>query len=291
MRLAVLGSLLLLASPLHADEPQKLPLATDDAPQQPPPPQMQPAAGVPDAAFSAMRDQQVSLLLHGGQRVNGRLIAVQSDSVTVIRLEDNAVVVVPRAEISVLQAAGPGPAPVPVEAAQDRVTFVRPPVEAMSDRHIGINFGGGPAVLAIDADYRPFYGFLSGGLALPLFTTEHFGAITLALGGTWRLGMASHWQFDLFGHATIGWGITESSYAYDPNTMQYTYSSHTGAYAALGVGIGFHYTMTSGFTVGFHIPVLGGAFGGPVHDAPSSGAYYYYSALLSFPVATIGYRF
>ena len=289
MRITLICFSFLIALPLHADEPQKLPLAADEPPPPPPMDRLSSTPGVPDAAFLAMRDQQVSLLLRGGARVNGRLIAVQPDGVTVIRLEDNAVIVVPRVEITILQAA-PSAAPPPAYA-REFAAPLPPAIAPNIDRHIGINFGGGPAVLAIDADYRPFYGFLSAGLALPLFTTEHMGAVTLGLGGSWRLRPSSNWQFDLFGHATVGWGITDSSYAYDPNTGGYTYTRTSGVYGAIGVGIGFHYTLPSGFTVGFHIPIIGGAFSGPVHDAPTSGGYYYLSAAISFPLATIGYRF
>ena len=289
MRFAVLCLSFLLASPLHAAEPQKIPLASDEPP--PAPPAAASASAVPDAAFSAMRDQQVSLLLRGGARVNGRLIAVQPDSVTVIRLEDNTVVVVPRAEITVLQASGrAAAAPQP-----PRMEYVEPPpaVAPNIDRHIGFMFGGGPIVVGFDADYRPFYGFVSAGLALPLFTTDHLGAVSLGLGGSWRLRPSSNWQIDVFAHGTVGFGYKTYNYICDgPNfgsPCRDVYIS--GTYGAVGVGIGFHYTMPSGFTAGFKVPLIGGAFGGPVTDAPSSGALYYLATSISFPVATIGYRF
>ena len=290
MRFALLGSLLFFASPLPAGEPQKVPLATDDAPP-PPPPAQPPASGVPDAAFSAMRDQQVSLILRGGQRVNGRLIAFQPDSVTLIRLEDNTVVVVPRAEITTLQAAAPA---APAASWQSpRMDYVAPPppIAPNVDRHFGIMAGAGPIVVALDADYRPFYGFVSSGLALPLYLQERDrrGAVSLGLGGSWRLRPSTNWQIDIFGHATFGFDNHYDYSSYNPSTGSYTYSLRP--YGALGLGVGFHYTMQSGFTVGFKIPVIGGAFGGPVRDAPSSGAYYYLATIISFPLATIGYRF
>jgi len=59
----------------------------------------------------------------------------------------------------------------------------------------------------------------------------------------------------------------------------------------VGVGMGFHYTGPSGFTAGFKVPILGFAFGRDVDSFKNSGLYHYLNTLVSFPLATIGYRF
>jgi hypothetical protein len=147
--------------------------------------------------------------------------------------------------------------------------------------HIGV-----PGVVALDAQYGYFYGFASTSIAWPIATSSpgspcpscHAAFIvTVAAGASWHVDRASAWRFDLFAHATPFW---ESG-------------SNSDAAVSLGVGVGVHYTAPYGFTVGFHVPLAGYvvATGGADFTAGLLLRYYYLTSLLSFPVATIGYRF
>ncbi|MGC4118091.1 MAG: hypothetical protein QM765_26780 [Myxococcales bacterium] len=273
---AVFVLLLSMASVARADPPQ--------------------APAVPDPVFRAVVGRQVELRLLDGRTAAGQLLSLEAENAVLV-LPDGKVISLPRAQVlevrlsSAAMAAAATASPTPSTSAVvvDLPRAAKAPEIPSVDRHFGVQFGLAPGILALDLAYGSFYGFLSGSLALPLYSIgsgNNFGGITLAPGLTFKLADGHNWYFDLFVHGTVAW-YGHQDYGYYP----YGYTKRTSVDGSAGLGMGFHYTSPSGFTVGFKLPIIGAAFGEDVSDQKSSGGYYYLNALVSFPAATIGYRF
>jgi hypothetical protein len=222
-------------------------------------------ADVPDPSLRAVAGRLVRIELVGGPAVEGRLLAFDASSATLALATTNEVVTVPRAQLAriILE-------PAAAEPVDDR------------PRAVGVQFGI-PGTLVVDGDYGMWRGFASANVLFPILTASGDsrwyaaaigGGIAVPLGG-------SRWKLDAFADVMP---LHVTSY--------YTY-------LAFGLGAGFHYTGSSGFTAGFAFPVLGFATrlgSSPYrYDAPfrynDSLGYHYLAGFVGLPIATVGYRF
>lgn len=250
-------------------------------------------APVSDAVFRAVVGRQVELRMLDGQTTAGQLLHLEAES-AVLALPEGRVVAVARAQVLEVRLAANAPSAAQLPSATDVPRAVAkeaprvPDVEPV-DRHFGLQFGLGPGILVADLAYGAFYGFLSGSLALPMYslgTNNNLGGVTLAPGISFKMATDRNWRFDLFLSGSIGY--------YGHNDYNYWDGSQTrwtSVDGSIGVGVGFHYTSQSGLTAGFKVPVIGFAFGRDVNSLQSSGLYHYLNTLVSYPVATLGYRF
>ncbi|MBI5545506.1 MAG: hypothetical protein HY901_16600 [Deltaproteobacteria bacterium] len=281
--------MLALAAPARAQYPAAPPPSSS-----PDPVAVQVQAPVSEAVLRAVLGKQVDLRLANGSSMVGELLSVDPDTAALV-VPGGQVLPVARSQVvevrlmlPVVAPAAPSPVAAPAEPPlREKKRKERVPETEPVDRHFGLQFGLGPGILMADLDYGLFYGFLSGSLALPMYslgTDSPVGGVTLAPGLSFKISDDRNWHFDLFASASLGfYGDTE----------YYGYSSHvvTHTVGSVGVGMGFHYTSQSGFSMGFKVPIIGLAFGDRVNSRESAGGYYYLNALVSFPVATFGYRF
>jgi hypothetical protein len=116
------------------------------------------------------------------------------------------------------------------------------------------------ALLTTSADTTWFAATAGAGLSLPI--------------------LGSRWRFDAFGEIAA---------------LRFNYYTYPG----VGIGIGFHRTAASGFTIGFSLPAIGFAtrlghslYGyDPSFRRNDSLGYFYLGSFAAMPLFTIGYRF
>ncbi|HZS36455.1 MAG TPA: hypothetical protein VFF06_06500 [Polyangia bacterium] len=221
------------------------------------------AQEIPDAAWSAMVMREVTARLADGREVSGDLSGFDARHVTILVAERDStrVVELERAQVVSL-----------------RVVAAAEPLPKA--RHVGVHAALGPVVLALDFDYHPFYGFVSGSVGMPAFTGGETGAFAVGLGHSFRIKRTSPWKFDLFAVATAAWSSSSDGFR----------AAQAAPYGGLGVGLGFHYTYRSGFAVGFKLPVIGVAFGGAASTESAPGQFYV-AMLQALPIVSLGWRF
>lgn len=238
MRLAVICALLAFATVAHAD--------------------------VPDASLRAVNGRVVRLELDGTPAVEGRMLAFEPATVTIVVTGSNEVITVPREKLQ-------------------HVIAVEAIAVPEKMRVFGLQFSL-LGTVAVDADYKLFHGFASTSLLLPIMTASGDSTwLAASVGGgvSVPLSATSRWKLDVFGEVLP---LHTTSY--------YTY-------LAFGVGAGFHYTASSGFTLGVTVPVVG--FSTRLGSSPTgydasfryndSVGYYYLAAIAGMPLVTMGYRF
>jgi hypothetical protein len=220
----------------------------------------------PDASLHAVGNRAVRLELDDARTVEGRVLAFDAASVTLVATGTNEVITIARAHVQRM---------VLVDLAD-----VAPP---MPERHRlwGLHFGLAGTLVG-DVDYKMWHAFVSPNVLLPLLTDSGESAwFAGAVGGGVSLPISGRWKFDGF-------------VAVMP--LHYT-SFYT--YLATGLGFGFHHTAANGLSVGFSLPLIGFAarlghspYG---YDAPfqrnDSLGYFYLAGLTALPLVTIGYRF
>jgi hypothetical protein len=219
-------------------------------------------ADVPDPSLRAVTGHLVRLELDGSPAVEGRVLAFETATVTLAVLDTNEVVTVPRDKLAHVIA---------IDAAPEKM------------RVFGLQFSL-LGTVAVDADYKLLHGFASTSLLLPIVTasgSSTWVAGAVGAGVSVPMGKTSRWKLDVFGEVLP---LHTTSY--------YTY-------LAFGVGAGFHYTASSGFTIGFTVPVIG--FSTRLGNSPTgydasfryndSVGYYYLAGLAGMPLVTMGYRF
>jgi hypothetical protein len=216
---------------------------------------------VPDASLRAMTGSEVRLEVEGQPEVEGRLLRFEDHWVTVARSGSDEVVSVPREKLARLVA---------VEAPE-------------RERIIGVHFGA-TVSLAVDAQWRRFYGFVNGNVLFPLTTvtgTDAWVALSAGGGITFPLARGSRWHFDLFG------------------TVLPLYLGGSYTYLGLGFGFGLRFETHSGFSFGVKLPVIGYSmrighspygYDSPFH-AGYGFAYYYLGGAMGMPLLSVGYRF
>ena len=150
-------------------------------------------------------------------------------------------------------------------------------------RQLAVNLSLGPAIISVDYEKGKFATFASGSVLLPFLYRYAF-----ALGAGPSFKISSHWRYDIFGLISL-YGDTKPHLEY-----YYTYNGYKERqdfYLGLGLGMGFHFTSDSGFTLGFKIPFIGGTIANHNQDNYESLGYYYLSTAASLPSISIGYRF
>jgi small nuclear ribonucleoprotein (snRNP)-like protein len=224
-------------------------------------------AGVPpDETLRAVDNKSVRLELDDARTIEGRLIAFDTASVTIVSAGTNEVVTISREHVQHVILAGQ--------------TVVAPPAP---ERHRmwGLHFGL-VGTLVGDVDYGILHAFVSPNVLLPLLTESGEAAwYAGAVGAGVTLPLAGRWKLDAFAAVM---------------PLRYT-SFYT--YLATGLGFGVHHTAANGLSVGFTLPLIGFAarFGHSPYgyDAPyqrnDSLGYFYLAGLTSLPLLTIGYRF
>ena len=230
------------------------------------------AEPVPDASLHAVANRTVRLELDDARSVEGRLLAFDAASVTVVAAGTNEVISVPREHVRrliLVDLATPVPLPAPV-----------PP--GLAPRRLwGVHFGL-PGTLSVDVDYGRLHAFVSPNVLLPILTASGESAwYAAAIGAGVSLPVSSRWRFDAFAV-----------------TMPLHYTSFY-TYLAAGLGLGFHHTAANGLSWGFTLPVLGLAkrlghspygYDAPFRTGDSLG-YFYLAGITTLPLVTIGYRF
>ena len=141
---------------------------------------------------------------------------------------------------------------------------------------IGVIGGLGPAVLGFDYEGKSIYGFVSGSILMPflIFGSEggsSFFAFSVGVAKSIKISKASNWKFDFIGILTPG----------------YIY----GLKIAFGLGVGFHATFDTGFTIGFKLPILGLAIGEYPNYFPFMVSEFYLMNFFGTPIVSFGYRF
>jgi hypothetical protein len=146
----------------------------------------------------------------------------------------------------------------------------------------------------VDLDYERFSAFVNGSVLMPFFQTYTYNsfdgsassgptwAFTGGAGGSFTPFGSPHWRLDLYGLLGLtNLNATGSSFGDNPS-------------ASIGLGVGVHYTGSTGFTVGFKVPLVGLAFTGPSAsqtDFSARLAQFYATHLVSLPIVSLGYRF
>jgi hypothetical protein len=257
------------------------------------PPTDTPPPSVADVTLRAVKDHNVTAATSQGTVVTGKLLAFEPDSVT-LALADGTLVTLARAQIVSLRLTERPTTPTvitapplatPSEAIETRTEGE--PAETQKPRYFGVHLGMAPGV-ALDVDYSYFHAFISTSFLFPLVTSgQVFTAFTAGAGATFPLN--EHWRFDVFGHvAPMFW----QQYVYS----QYSSGPQLAPYVAVGLGMGFHYTASSGWCIGVKLPVIGAtAIGNRPYSSTTgvgeSVGFYYLASAMSLPVFSFGYRF
>ena len=251
-------------------------------------------APVPEATLRAVKDRRVTLVTATQGEFTGKVLAVEPDSVTIVR-EDSEVVTIPRALLTHVRLADidraspetppPPPPQRPASARAETETSLEappptsppPPPPAPSESGFAVYLNA-PAGIAVDGDYGHFHAFASTAFLFPLVSSGQLFAATAGAGATFSL--SPNWRIDLFGHVA---------------PMFFPGGNYGQSfYFGVGVGFGFRYLSSNGWCIGIKLPLLGGAASS--YPAYNSGvgvvaAYYYLASAVSLPVFSIGYRF
>ena len=230
------------------------------------------AEPIPDASLRAVKDRSVRFELDGAPAVEGRLLGFEAETITLARAATNEVVSLPRKGLLRV-----------IDLSAATATAVAEPAPIEPQRIVGVQFSM-LGTIAADVDYTRLHAFASTNLLLPIVTgagSNTWFTAALGAGVSIPLSATSRWKLDIFGQVL----------------PLHTTSFYT--YLGLGAGAGFHYTASSGFTLGFTMPVLG--FAARLGSSPygydaafrynDSIGYYYLAAFAGMPIVTMGYRF
>ncbi|MDD5308633.1 MAG: hypothetical protein PHU25_15050 [Deltaproteobacteria bacterium] len=237
-------------------------------------------AAIPDASFRAMKDHVVKLGLQDGAEIDGRLIAFEAQSVTLVVFPTNEVITFERKGVVSLRAVEPVAAPAPIPAAGPApVASAQEPIApaAVMERHFAVNIGI-PPELAIDLDYGYFYAFGDVSIVFPAATDGDWVPMSFGMGVNFPPASNKSWKLEVFAqYSPMREGSEEWIHAF-------------------GVGLGVHYTADSGLTFGFKTPIFGySAKSGSYSDSGGSSgeavAMYYLASGVGLPLASLGYRF
>jgi hypothetical protein len=250
------------------------------------------AAPAPEVPLEALQERSVVLVLQDGAEESGTLLGSTADQVVLARGGSGEVVTVPRREVvAVRLASSPSPAVAPSSASAPAPA--EPPRSRLG---LGVQLGLPPAAM-IDLELGRLYAYVSVSVFLPFFsqdefppaappygygpTTSQVWAVGVGVGATFQpLGAASPWHLDLFGLLNLDdWHATQSA----------------GLDVSFGVGLGAHWTLPSGFTVGLKLPLIGAGVATRPDPGPASGSValirFFVSTVAALPVLSLGYRF
>lgn len=141
------------------------------------------------------------------------------------------------------------------------------------ERHVSLQMGITPS-LALDVDYKLFYGFANVSLVFPAATDGIWVSLTTGLGVNFKLHPRTRWKMEVFGMASAMRLDVEQPWI-----------------GSMGIGVGFHYTSGGGFTIGFKIPIFGYSFSSQRMHGGEALAFYYLASATSLPFVSMGYRF
>ena len=232
-------------------------------------------AAVPEAAWRAMLHRGVTLIMRDGREVSGELIASEPDLVTLILDGSRVVEAFQKTEVTGLRAGPVAPVYAPASGPGSPALYEdhpAAPVQPDRRRIVGVQLGFTPGLM-VDAQYRSYYGFVAGALAMPIIGGTNWLAFTAGLGGTFPISPNSRWRFDVF--AEIAPARLNSS----------------NPAVGLGAGIGAHYTGSSGITVGFKVPIFGYGVGKGAGSGKDAAEFFYLASALGLPLISVGYRF
>ena len=276
---ATLADLRTAGAQVPPDQPkQAVPSQTPQTPQTTP----SVAYAVPDSSLRAVVDKMIAIRLQNGQATGGRLLAFDGETVT-LAAANGEVYSIPRSEVSgikLLASIAPeGPPPMAFVTPQEPI----PP--APQTRTFAINLSLAPG-FAVDLDQGLFHGFANAALIFPIATDGKLFGFSLGAGaGIPVIARYPGFKLDLFGHVNL---MSEESYSYDEFFNPTTPSNEVTF--AFGVGVGIHYTMQNGFTVGLTCPILGYSVASRGNSNGGADGYYMSSAV-TMPLGFLGYRF
>jgi hypothetical protein len=241
----------------------------------PPPAPSATAAPIPlaDATLRAVLDRWVRLRLARGGEAYGRLISFEPTTVTLMVPPSNEVISYYRETIAAVTLAdSPERTPAP-PSPPPPATPVAAPEPDPYDRHFGLLLGIPPGV-TLDVDYQLLYAFADVSVVFPLATSGKWAAMSFGTGINFRLG--GGWKFEVFAF-------------YSPMRTDDSWGEWIHG---VGAGVGMHYTMRNGFSVGFKVPVVGYSVTSTTHDSSENGVVnFYFSAACGLPLLSLGYRF
>ena len=199
---------------------------------------------------------RIVVRLRDGSETGGKLLAVGSDAITIVG-DDAIVHSVPRAQLRAL-----------------RHRALR--------RKFGLELGMLPGLMA-DVDVGLFRAYVSSSFFFPAVTSGNIWGFSTGAGvGIPILASAPALKIDVLAHMNLmGVGSSCSSCGYP--------TAHT---FAMGLAVGVHSTLASGFTLGVMIPVIGYSSTPGYHGASNTPVgYYFISSAVSMAIGYMGYRF
>jgi len=214
------------------------------------------AAPVDEDTLRGAVGSRVVLRLRDGSRVDGKLLAFTSETVTLAG-DDSIVRSVPRAQVRAL-----------------RHRALR--------RKFGLELGLLPGVMA-DVDVGLFRAYVSGSIFFPAVMSGNIWGFSTGAGvGIPILPSTPALKIDVLAHFNV-MGVASSCSVCDYPT------AHT---FALGLAVGIHTTLDSGFTLGVMLPVIGWSATPNYHGTTDTAvSYYFISSAVSMALGYMGYRF
>jgi len=194
--------------------------------------------------------------LRDGSETGGKLLSVAGSALTIVG-DDSIVRTVPRGELRGL-----------------RHRALR--------RTFGLELGMLPSVMA-DVDVGLFRAYVSSTFFFPAVTSGNIWGFSTGAGvGIPIMKSSPALKVDVLGHMNVlGVGSACSSCGYP--------TAHT---FAMGVAVGVHSTLDSGFTIGVMIPVIGYSATPNYHGTTNTAVgYYFISSAVSMAIGYMGYRF
>lgn len=151
------------------------------------------------------------------------------------------------------------------------------------ERHFGLHVGVNLGLFAADLTVSHVYVFVSGNAGYPAVSSGALWGAWLGFGYALELGAGrpSRWYMDVF--FLVGALGQTNNLPLD------------GFSVPLGLGLGFRYQHKNGFTLGFKLPVFGGAVGPAVSYAGNTGTAsierFYLASGVALPFVSLGYTF
>jgi hypothetical protein len=231
---------------------------------------------VPDASLRAVVDRVIAVRLLHGPAINGRLLAFDGDTVT-LAAANGEIFSIQRSEVSGIRLLG---AFVPETPSPNDVPPSDSTPPAPQTRSIGLHLSIPPGI-AVDIDYGLFHGFANASLVFPIATDGKWAGFSVGAGvGIPILSRAPSLKLDVFAHINV---MAMDNYYYSSTTSDVTFG--------FGIGIGLHYTVPNGFTVGFACPILGYSANSNSQSSSDGASGYYLSSAVAMPLGFLGYRF
>ncbi|HEY1960213.1 MAG TPA: hypothetical protein VGH28_31605 [Polyangiaceae bacterium] len=214
------------------------------------------APPIDENALRAAMGARVVVRLRDGREISGKLLAFTPEVLTLVG-DDTIVRTVPRGELRALRHRALG-------------------------RKFGIELGMLPGIMA-DADIGLFRAYVSGAFFFPAVTSGNIWGFSAGAGVGIPISPSTPaLKIDVLAHANLlGVGSSCSVCGYP--------TAHT---VAVGLAVGVHTTLDSGFTIGVMVPVIGWSATPDYHGTTNTAvSYYFISSGVSMAIGYMGYRF